>query len=105
MEITQPGLIDKVIALCGLENESSEHRTPADCILQAKSSQDEPQQLAWNYRRAIGVLNYIAASSRPDISFAVHQCTRFSQSPGRVHELAVKRIIRYLKGTRTKGYW
>jgi len=42
MEITQPGLIDKVISICGLENESNKHRTPADCILQAMSSQDEP---------------------------------------------------------------
>jgi hypothetical protein len=100
MEITQPGLIDK----CGLEHESNKHRTPADCILQAMSSQDEPRQLAWNYRQVIGILNYIAASSRPDISFAVHQCAQFSQSPGCIHELAVKRIVRYLKGTRTKGY-
>jgi hypothetical protein len=46
MEITRPGLINKVISICGLENESNEHRTPADCILQAISSQAEPRQLA-----------------------------------------------------------
>jgi len=104
MEITQPGLIDKVISICGLEHESNEHKTLADCIWQAMPSQDEPQQLAWNYRQVVGILNYIAASSHPDISFAVHQCARFSQFPGRIHELAVKRIVRYLKGTRNKGY-
>jgi hypothetical protein len=50
------------------------------------------------------MLNYIAASSRPDISFAAHQCARFSSNPLRSHELAVKRIVCYLKGTKDKGF-
>jgi hypothetical protein len=104
LTLRQPGLIDKVIALCGLEHESNEHRTPADKILHSFMPDDTPRQYNWSYRQVIGVLNYIAASSRPDISFAVHQCARFSNSPTRTHELAVKRIIRYLKGTRDKGY-
>lgn len=93
-----------MISICGLENKSNEHKTPVDAILHATSQSDEPCQLTWNYRQVIGILNYIAASSRPDISFGVHQCARFSASPSRVHELAVKRIVRYLKGTRTQGY-
>ncbi len=35
--------------------------------------------------------------------FAVHQCARFTQNPSHKHELAVKWIVRYLKGTRDKG--
>jgi hypothetical protein len=104
LEITQPGLIDKVISICGLENESNEHWTPADAILHASSAPNEPRQLLWHYRQVIGILNYIAASSRPDILFTVHQCARFSNAPMRAHELAVKRIVRYLKGTCDKGY-
>jgi hypothetical protein len=34
----------------------------------------------------------------------VHQCAQFSTSPTRAHKLAAKRIVRYLKGTRSKGY-
>jgi hypothetical protein len=34
----------------------------------------------------------------------VHQCARFSTNPSCIHDLAVKRIVRYLKGTRDKGY-
>ncbi len=102
--LRQPGLIDKAIALCGLETESNEHQTPADKILHSVHDDDSPRQYNWSYRQLIGVLNYIAATSRSDISFAVHQCARFSTNPKRSHELAVKRIIRYLKGTRDKGY-
>jgi hypothetical protein len=93
-----------VIAICGLEQESNQHNTPADSILQMDLPGDGPRQLQWSYRQVIGMLNYIAASTRPDISFAVHQCARFSNSPKRSHELAVKRVVRYLKGTRDKGY-
>ncbi len=50
------------------------------------------------------MLNYLSTSTRPDIAFAVHQCARFSSHPKRCHEIAVRRIVRYLKGTQNKGY-
>jgi hypothetical protein len=50
------------------------------------------------------MLTYLSTSTRPDIAFAVHQCAKFSASPKRVHELAVRRIVRYLKGTCDRGY-
>jgi hypothetical protein len=58
----------------------------------------------WNYRAIIGMLTYLSTSTRPDIAFAVHQCARFSIAPKRSHEIAVRRIVRYLKGTHNKGY-
>ena len=42
-------------------------------------------------------------SHRPDLTYAVHQCARFSHDPKREHGEAVKRIGRYLKGTADKG--
>ena len=57
----------------------------------------------WSYRSAIGMLNYLAASIRPDILHSVHQCARFTANPKLSHERAVKYIIRYLKGTKDKG--
>jgi hypothetical protein len=52
----------------------------------------------------IGMLTYLSTSTRPDIAFAVHQCARFCTSPKRSHELAVRHIVRYLKGTKDRGY-
>ena len=46
---------------------------------------------------------YLAGSTRPDIAYAVHQCARFSHNPRHSHEIGVKHIARYLKGTRDKG--
>ena len=50
-------------------------------------------------------MNYLEKSSRPDIAYATHQCTRFSSNPKIEHSNAVKRIGRYLRGTRTKGIY
>ena len=51
----------------------------------------------------VGMLLYLAGSTRPDIAYAVHQCARFSHLPKASHEIGVKHIVRYLKGTRDKG--
>ena len=45
----------------------------------------------------------MASNSRPDIAFAVHQCARFTHCTRQSHEKAVKRIIRYLQGTKDTG--
>ena len=52
----------------------------------------------------IGSLLYLTAS-RPDIMFAVSMCARFQIDPKTSHLLAVKRILKYLKGTIHLGLW
>ena len=42
------------------------------------------------------MLNYLNASTRPDISYAVHECAPFYICPKLRHEQAMTRIIRYL---------
>jgi hypothetical protein len=104
--LCQPGLIDKIIKFCGLENESNKHLMLADKILKESDGMEEPRQHQWSYRQAIGILNNIAASSYPDITFAVHQCARFNPNPIYHRKIAVRRIVRYLTGTRDfAGAW
>ena len=52
------------------------------------------------YRRAIGSLMYLAVGTRPDITFAVSILSRFLDNPGDAHWEAVKRLFRYLNGTK-----
>ncbi|XP_065075013.1 uncharacterized protein LOC135698808 [Ochlerotatus camptorhynchus] len=54
------------------------------------------------YKEAVGCLSFAAQVTRPDIAFAVNVVSQYSANPGRPHWEAVKRIIRYLKGTITK---
>ncbi|KAJ9544531.1 hypothetical protein OSB04_024238 [Centaurea solstitialis] len=56
------------------------------------------------YRAIIGSLLYLT-SSRPDIVFSTGVCARFQCDPRDSHLSAVKRILRYLKGTPDFGLW
>lgn len=51
------------------------------------------------YQEAMGSILFAAQVSRPDIQFAVSCVSRFNNNPGKAQWLAVKRMLRYLKGT------
>lgn len=51
------------------------------------------------YRETVGSLMFLASVSRPDIAFAVSYVSRFLNGYGNSHWQAIKRILRYLKGT------
>ena len=48
----------------------------------------------------MGMMLYMASNTRPDISFAVHHCAWFTHNTKESHKTAVKRICRYLQGTK-----
>ncbi|XP_022635944.1 uncharacterized protein LOC111241577 [Vigna radiata var. radiata] len=56
------------------------------------------------YRGMIGSLLYHTAN-RPDIMHSVCLCARFHSTPKESHLTAVKRILKYLKGTKGLGLW
>jgi hypothetical protein len=52
------------------------------------------------YREAVGSLMYAMLGTHPNISFATTAVSKFSSNPRILHWDAVKRIYRYLNGTR-----
>jgi hypothetical protein len=55
------------------------------------------------YRSLVGALQYLTIT-RPDIAYAVNSVSQFPHSPTEDHFLAVKRILRYVKGTLHFGH-
>ncbi|MBW0535557.1 hypothetical protein O181_075272 [Austropuccinia psidii MF-1] len=51
------------------------------------------------YQKSIGLLNYLSQHTRPDIMFTVNQLSRYSTCPTSKHWIALKHLLRYLKGT------
>ena len=88
----------------GLKEDSNTISIPApsSIILQTYPN-SVPHNEIWHYRSIMGKLNFLAQSTRPDISYAVHQCARFSENPTIEHSKAVKAICRYLAGTSNLG--
>jgi len=68
-----------------------------------KDENGEPQQDTFNYASVVGMLLYLLGHTRPDLAYSVSQVARFMFNPKRSHEIAIKRIGRYLIGTKDKG--
>ena len=55
------------------------------------------------YAHLNGRLLHLAMNTRPDIAFVVSRLAQYTTKPNSECWAALKRLIRYLKGTRTKG--
>lgn len=56
-----------------------------------------------NYRRAVGLLNYLVLCTRPDLALVASQLSQFLDCPGTLHWAAFKRVLRSLSHTRHTG--
>jgi hypothetical protein len=105
VHISQRAYIDSILRRYNFD-ELKPLSTPMDpsirlSIEQAPSSAAEVAIMRDKpYREAVGALNWAALATRPDIAFAVATVARFAANPGPAHWEAVKRIFRYLAGTR-----
>ncbi len=95
--MTQPGLTYRILEALGLLN-AAPKETPGTSLLGNFSKEPGPSGTI-NYCSVVGLLIYLVGNTRPGCAFATHQCARFSHDPKLQHELALKRIGRYLKGT------
>ncbi|XP_024190150.1 uncharacterized mitochondrial protein AtMg00810-like [Rosa chinensis] len=75
------------------------------CLPNSKLLRDEgaPFIDIKTYRSIVGCLQYLTFTRRPDIAYNVNSVCQFMQAPTDVHFLAVKRILRYVKGTLNYG--
>lgn len=107
ISLSQTALIDRVVSQFGLKD-AVPVSVPMDPGLHLSRRDHSPRSDAERelmtrtpYRSLIGSLMYLAIGTRPDIAYAVLQLCKFLDSYGRVHWEAAKRVVRYLKGTRT----
>ena len=101
--ISQTKYCKEILKKFGMDT-SKEANTPmgTSCYLDKDESGLEVNQSM--YRGMIGSLLYLTAS-RPDIMHSVCVCARFQACPKESHLIAVKHILKYLKGTTGFGLW
>ena len=77
---------------------------PMDPGLKLESAKDDQEVVNQQaYQSSVGSLLYLSTVTRPDIAFAVGTVARFASKPTSTHWAALKRILRYLRGTSDLG--
>ncbi|KAG6590544.1 putative integrase [Phytophthora cinnamomi] len=99
--LSQARYINDILERFGMQD-CKPAASPVDISMKLVSS-DAMTKLDAPFREAVGALMHLMTSTRPDIAFAVGYVSRFMENPQVEHWIAVKRIFRYLQGTKSHG--
>uniref|UniRef100_A0AAV1UKJ8 Integrase catalytic domain-containing protein n=1 Tax=Peronospora matthiolae TaxID=2874970 RepID=A0AAV1UKJ8_9STRA len=99
--LCQRRYVDDILKRFGMDD-CKAVASPVDMSSRLVSS-DATTKVDAPFREAVGALMHLTTATRPDIAFAVGYVSRFMENPQEEHWVAVKRIFRYLQGTKTHG--
>ena len=77
--------------------------TPAVTTPLGQDKDGKPFSEDWEYASIVGMLMYLAQTTRPDVAFAVHQCARFTHNPKHSHSVGVKKNLNIYKAQKMKA--
>lgn len=102
--ISQTSYIDSVIEEAGLKN-AKVSKFPLDVgyfKIEETATQEQLKPLENNneYRKLIGMILYLVVNTRPDIAASISILSKRVEKPRAIDLCELKRVIRYLKGTR-----
>lgn len=83
-------------------NKAKALHTPMVSSASLSSKLGTPISNPQEYRNIVGALQYITVT-RPEIAFSVNKVSQFLHCPLDTHLKAVKRILRYLRGSQNHG--
>ena len=101
-QFCQTGLIRKVLEATGTEHCNGLPTTIKVDTTLGTDAHGSEANIDWtnSYDSVIGMMLYLESNTIPDISFAVHQCDWFTYNTKASQKKNVKRIYRYLQGTK-----
>ena len=90
--------IEKLLKLYGMED-CNVVTLPIDVNVKMENHKDSQSCDIEEYQELMGRLMYLSVHGRPDIAYAVSCLSQFNNNPKNLHLTALKKILRYLKGT------
>jgi hypothetical protein len=103
IKLSQAKYIDKILRQHKMED-CKPVATPIDPSVKLQKANGAPDpKIQSGYAAAVGSLMFLAIATRPDIAYAVQSLSQFSANPTPEHWSAIKRVFRYLQGTRDLG--
>jgi transposase InsO family protein len=104
LTISQPQYCAEMLSRYGMGDSKpvSTPMTPGLCLSREQSPRTADERAfmrSVDYGGAIGSLQYLSCTTRPDIAYTVGQLASFTSDPGVAHWHAIKHLLRYIKGT------
>jgi len=96
--VNQKEYIGELLKIYGME-ECNTVTSPIDMNVKMEECEDSKCADTGIYQELMGRLMHLSVYTRPDISFALSCLSQFNSNPRVVHMSALKRILRYLRGT------
>ncbi|CAP94943.1 Pc21g00460, partial [Penicillium rubens Wisconsin 54-1255] len=103
VSIHQHQYIQKVLSDFGMES-CQPKSTPMNTKQSLNHRPDEElpdEEAKARFATAIGSLMYLMVGTRPDIAFALGLLSRFTSQPQSHHQVALQRLLRYIKATQS----
>lgn len=97
LTLSQEKYAEQILAKCGMKD-CKPIKTPMDGLNLPDC--DPENKTAEPYREMIGSLMYLVMGTRPDLTFTVTYLSRFQEAPTDEHWSALKRVLRYLQGSK-----
>jgi hypothetical protein len=108
--MNQEAFIDNLVQLAQLDGPVNEPKTPyrsgypVDTIPTDKYNTPAQQaKITKEMQILLGCLNWLSLSTRPDISTISNMLAKYTAHPSKGHLAHAKYVIKYLKGTKSKG--
>lgn len=97
IELKQTGYARKLLEKAGMRgcNPTKYPMDPKETLTRDEGGETID---ATQYKSLVGGLRYLV-HTRPDIAYSVGMVSRYMERPTKIHLNAVKRILRYVKGT------
>lgn len=101
IKIKQEAYALKILKEAKMQDCNPSH-TPMDPNLKLSKAENETDVEATGYRKLVGCLRYLL-QTRPDLAYSVGVVSRYMQKLKKSHAVAMKQILRYLRGTTSMG--
>lgn len=102
IKISQPAYVDKLLEKFNMQD-CSTITTPLPPKKYINNNDNKPFADVNLYQQLVGGLIYLSNATRPDIAYSVGYLARSMQKPTEEDWKNGKRVLRYLKGTRSQG--
>ncbi|GJV57570.1 putative RNA-directed DNA polymerase [Tanacetum coccineum] len=103
--LNQSAYIDKILKKFNMQNSKKgfipmEVKHDLSNEMCASSDEEKAYMKKVPYASAVGSIMYAVRCTRPDVAFAQNLVSRYQQNPGKLHWVAVKHILKYLRNTK-----